>query len=128
MNDPKRSADPQADLQTLLTPGHAPREAPASTLPPATPLPPPLQLVAVATPLPPPGAPVTPNAQSFTQLEQVLVEPEPGSRLHHYEIIKLIGRGGMGSVFLARDTRLGRKVAIKFLRTQSPDLTKRFVL
>jgi serine/threonine protein kinase len=34
----------------------------------------------------------------------------------------------MGSVYLGRDTRLGRKVAIKFLRTHSADLTKRFIL
>ncbi len=52
----------------------------------------------------------------------------PGTRVHHYELIKLIGRGGMGSVYLSRDTRLGRRVAIKFLDTQSDDLTKRFIL
>jgi serine/threonine protein kinase len=53
---------------------------------------------------------------------------EPGTRLHHYELIRQIGSGGMGTVFLARDTRLGRRVAIKFLHTQDPDLTKRFIL
>ncbi len=68
------------------------------------------------------------SAGSFTQLDAVKVEPEVGARLHHYEIIKLIGRGGMGSVYLARDTRLGRKVAIKFLRTHSAELTRRFIL
>lgn len=59
---------------------------------------------------------------------QAVTDPEPGTRLHHYEIIKLIGRGGMGSVYLARDLRLGRRVAIKFLRTHSADMTKRFIL
>ena len=39
----------------------------------------------------------------------------PGSRLGPYEITSQIGAGGMGQVFRARDTRLGRAVAIKVL-------------
>ena len=39
----------------------------------------------------------------------------PGSRLGPYEIVALIGAGGMGEVFRARDTRLDRSVAIKVL-------------
>jgi TolB-like protein/Flp pilus assembly protein TadD len=38
-----------------------------------------------------------------------------GKSLLHYEIVRLLGRGGMGEVFLARDTKLGREVAIKLL-------------
>ena len=38
-----------------------------------------------------------------------------GQSLAHYQIVELIGRGGMGEVFRARDTRLGREVAIKVL-------------
>src|SRR5438105_11812183 len=40
---------------------------------------------------------------------------EPGSRLGPYEISGPIGAGGMGEVYRARDTRLGREVAIKVL-------------
>jgi len=40
---------------------------------------------------------------------------EAGSRLTHYEILSPIGKGGMGEVWRARDTRLGREVAIKTL-------------
>ena len=38
-----------------------------------------------------------------------------GRRLGRYELGALIGAGGMGEVFRARDTRLGREVAIKVL-------------
>ena len=41
--------------------------------------------------------------------------PAVGSRIGPYEIVASIGAGGMGVVYEAEDTRLGRKVAIKFL-------------
>ena len=40
---------------------------------------------------------------------------ETGDRVGSYEILALLGAGGMGEVYQARDTRLGRTVAIKIL-------------
>ena len=40
---------------------------------------------------------------------------ESGSKLGHYEILSLLGKGGMGEVWRAKDTKLGREVAIKTL-------------
>ena len=52
-----------------------------------------------------------------------------GSRLGHFEILERLGAGGMGEVYLAEDTRLARKVAIKVLPPQyagNPERLARF--
>ena len=50
----------------------------------------------------------------------------PGSRIGVYEVVGRIGAGGMGAVYRARDTRLGRMVALKVLRSgEDPELLRR---
>src|SRR5215470_12242105 len=55
---------------------------------------------------------------------------EPGTKLGRYEIRSKLGAGGIGEVYLAQDTRLDRKVALKILPDEvaaDPDRMKRFV-
>ena len=40
---------------------------------------------------------------------------EAGTRLGHYEVVSSLGAGGVGEVYRAKDTHLGREVAIKLL-------------
>lgn len=58
-----------------------------------------------------------------------LTNIEPGTRLGKYEILSRIGVGGMGEVYLASDTQLGRRVALKLLSseyTDNPQWLRRF--
>ncbi|CAN5830238.1 hypothetical protein BH18ACI5_BH18ACI5_19470 [soil metagenome] len=53
----------------------------------------------------------------------------PGTRLGPYEVVSLIGAGGMGEVYRAKDTRLARDVAVKVLPhsfATDPDRLRRF--
>ena len=57
----------------------------------------------------------TKNATDAGSRAAPSVDLEPGTRLGHYRIDALLGRGGSGMVYRGFDTKLNRPVAIKFL-------------
>ena len=53
---------------------------------------------------------------------------EPGAQVDHYKVIRRIGVGGMGEVYLARDLRLGRPVALKLIAKAESYMVEQFML
>ncbi len=69
------------------------------------------------------------NKQGDDAESQKLVALTSGTLLSHYRVIERIGAGGMGEVYRAQDTRLGRDVAIKVLSPHlaaTPEVRARF--
>ncbi|HET9887920.1 MAG TPA: protein kinase, partial [bacterium] len=65
-----------------------------------------------------------------SQQDKTRVFVRPGATFAHYEILERIGAGGMGEVHLAHDTKLDRRVALKFLpeaMAGNADLRTRFL-
>src|SRR5438128_4482344 len=72
------------------------------------------------------------DAPAYQAVAQMLVdgaEFKAGQTVAHYKILSLLGEGGMGTVYLAEDTKLHRRVSLKFLSasfTQDHERLRRF--
>jgi tetratricopeptide (TPR) repeat protein len=73
---------------------------------------------------------VPPTSQSVAEARRSVSSLAPGSMLgNRYQIMKILGEGGMGAVYQARDTELERTVALKVIRPElagQPEILQRF--
>src|SRR5438132_8306323 len=71
----------------------------------------------------------SPAYEAAAQIVGDKVQLESGRTISHYKVLDQLGVGGMGEVYLAVDTKLGRKVALKILPpnfSNDPDRLRRF--
>ena len=73
-----------------------------------------------------PSAPVREDGRSPRPGAEELIFEDPVPNWERFRISAFLGEGAMGRVYLAVDRRLGRPVALKFLRSDDPDQVDRF--
>ncbi|HEY4222298.1 MAG TPA: Hsp70 family protein [Myxococcota bacterium] len=122
---------------SLAHPGFRSISAAVSPPPARTPVPslrseqptPVLPRAAVKRDAPPAAVPASPQDDKASDPEEASA-PQPGEIVGGYMLLDVIGRGGMGRVYLAEHTRLGRRVALKMLRKRmgkNPTAVERFL-